>query len=51
MIDQLLDFAIDHAGAFAALLVATVITTTSAAAWAFGRYRDGLARRRGDPAR
>ncbi len=47
MIDQLLDFAIDHAAAFAALLGVTVITASSAMAWGFGRYHERQTRRRG----
>ncbi|MBV8972887.1 MAG: hypothetical protein JO290_11415 [Sphingomonadaceae bacterium] len=47
MIDTILDFAVDHAPTFAALLMVTVITTVSALAWAYGRYHEIQTRRRG----
>ena len=47
MIDRILDFGVDHAPAFAALFMLTVVTAASAVAWAYGRYHESRTRRRG----
>ena len=48
MIDSVLDFAIDHSAAFAAMLVVAVVATAVTAIWAYGRYHERQTRRRGD---
>ena len=47
MIDTILDFGVDHAAVFAALLVGAVVTAASAAIWAYGRFHERAMRRRG----
>lgn len=48
MIDFILDFAIDHAPVFAALLTVVVVSAASAAIWAYGCVHDRAVRRRDD---
>ena len=47
MIDNVLDFALDHSAVFAILLVAFVVSLALAAAWGYGRYHERATRRRG----
>ncbi len=47
MIDTVLDFAIDHAEAFIAILVVVVVGTSLGLIWAYGRYHERATRRRG----
>lgn len=47
MIDSILDFSIDHAALFVALLMVVVLTAVSSALWAYGRYHERATRRRG----
>jgi len=46
LIDIILDYSIDHAGPFIAILSTVVVTTLGTAIWIYGKYHERAMRRR-----